>query len=88
MTWEIFVGITVLVAFMGAVIAPIIKLYEAITRLSCSIDAMGRRFDENQSANNKRLEKHGKEIDEIKELSQKNEREIKALREHVDLLHK
>lgn len=88
MTWEIFVGITVLVAFMGAVIAPIIKLYEAITKLSCSIDAMGRRFDENQNVNNKRLEKHGKEIDEIKELAQKNEREIAAVKERVEFLHK
>ena len=88
MTWEIFVGITVLVAFMGAVIAPIIKLYEAITKLSCSIDAISQRFDENQSVNNKRLEKHGKEIDEIKELAQKNEREIKAVKERVEFLHK
>lgn len=88
MTWEIFVGITVLFAFMGAVITPIIKLYEAITKLSCSIDAINQRFDENQSVNNKRLEKHGKEIDEIKELAQNNEREIKAIKERVEFLHK
>lgn len=88
MTWEIFVGITVLVAFMGAVIAPIIKLYEAITKLTCSIDAINQRFDENRSVNNKRLEKHGKEIDETKELAQNNKREIEALKERVEFLHK
>ena len=88
MTWEIFVGITVLFAFMVAVITPIIRLYEAITKLSCSIDAINQRFDENQSVNNKRLEKHGQEIDEIKELAQKNERDIKALNERVDFLHR
>ena len=87
MTWEIFVGITVIFAFMVAVITPIIKLYEAITKLSCSIDAMGRRFDESQNVNNKRLEKHGKEIDEIKELALKNEREIAAVKERVEFLH-
>lgn len=88
MTWEIFIGITVLFAFMVAVITPIIRLYEAITKLSCSIDAINQRFDENQSVNNKRLEKHGQEIDEIKELAQNNEREIKALKERVEFLHK
>ena len=88
MTWEIFVGLTVIFAFMIAVITPIIKLYEAITKLSCSIDAINQRFDENQSVNNKRLEKHGQEIDEIKELAQKNEREIAAVKERVEFLHR
>ena len=88
MTWEIFVGITVIFAFMVAVITPIIKLYEAITKLSCSIDAINQRFDENQSVNNKRLEKHGQEIDELKELTQSNKSEIEALRERVDFLHR
>lgn len=87
MTWEIFVGITVIFAFMVAVITPIIKLYEAITKLSCSIDAINQRFDENQSVNNKRLEKHGKEIDELKELAQSNKREIASVKERVELLH-
>ena len=88
MTWEIFVGITVLFAFMAAVITPIIKLYEAITKLSCSIDAINQRFDENQSVNNKRLEKHGQEIDELKELAQSNKREIAAVKERVEFLHR
>lgn len=88
MTWEIFIGITVLFAFMVAVITPIIRLYEAITKLSCSIDAINQRFDENQSVNNKRLEKHGQEIDETKELAQSNKREIEALKERVEFLHR
>lgn len=88
MTWEIFVGITVIFAFMVAVITPIIKLYEAITKLSCSIDAINQRFDENQSVNNKRLEKHGQEIDELKELAQSNKREIAAVKERVEFLHR
>ena len=88
MTWEIFVGITVLFAFMVAVITPIIKLYEAITKLSCSIDAINQRFDENQSVNNKRLEKHGQEIDELRELAQSNKREIAAVKERVEFLHR
>lgn len=88
MTWEIFVGISVLFAFIVAVVTPIIKLYEAITKLSCSIDAINQRFDENQSANNKRLEKHGREIDELKEMSQRNARDIQSIRERVDFLHR
>lgn len=88
MTWEIFVGITVIFAFMVAVVTPIIKLYEAITKLSCSIDAINQRFDENQSVNNKRLEKHGQEIDELKELAQNNKREIAAVKERVEFLHR
>lgn len=86
MSWEIFVGITVIFGFMVAVVTPIIKLYEAITKLSCSIDAINQRFDDNQTVNNKRLEKHGQEIDELKELAQANKQEIKAVREKVDRL--
>ena len=73
---------------MVAVITPIIKLYEAITKLSCSIDAINQRFDENQSVNNKRLEKHGQEIDELRELAQSNKREIAAVKERVEFLHR
>ena len=73
---------------MIGVMTPIIKLYEAITKLSCSIDSMNQRFDDNQSVNNKRLEKHGKEIDELKEKLQENKQEIQTIKEKVEIYHK
>ena len=83
MTWEIFVGITVLVGFMIAVMTPIIKLNASITKLNCSIDTLNK----NMANNEKRITSHGKEIDEIKQNIININAVIKALKEKVDYFH-
>lgn len=44
MSWEIFLGIAALFSFGVAVISPIIKLNNTITKLNCSIDALNEKM--------------------------------------------
>ena len=62
MTWEIVAGLIALVGFAISVSTPIIKLNTSITKLNCSIDAL----NENMAISEKRITKHGEEIDKIK----------------------
>lgn len=60
MTWEIFLGISAIVAFAIAIITPIIKLNTNITKLSCTIESMvavNARAD-------KRLDAHADKLDD------------------------
>lgn len=87
MTWEIFLGISALVAFAIAIMTPIVKLTGAVTKLSCAIDSLSKRFDENQKATDKRLDAHGKKIDELDGRLNKHEEFCKSLKEKVDYFH-
>ena len=40
MTWEIFIGITVLIGFIITVITPVMKLAKIMTELSMSVKAL------------------------------------------------
>lgn len=59
MTWEIFLGISVLVGFAITVATPIIKLNTSITKLNCSIEGLNA----NMKASNERIKSHGKHLD-------------------------
>lgn len=83
MTWEIFVGLTVLFGFMVAVITPISKLNSSITKLNCSIDTLNK----NMASNEKRITNHGKEIDVLKREVAELSTQQKALKEKVDYFH-
>lgn len=60
MTWEIFVGITVLFGFGVAVVTPLIKLNSSITKLNCAIDTLNT----NLSTTDSRVTEHGKQIED------------------------
>ena len=65
MTWEIVVGLSVLVGFFIAILTPIIKLNTSITKLNCSIDELNRRMassDKQTIENTHRLDDHEKRI--------------------------
>lgn len=61
MTWEIVVGLIALVGFGISVSTPIIKLNTSITKLNCSIDSLNK----NMATNEKRITRHGEQIDEL-----------------------
>ncbi len=61
MTWEIVVGITVLAGFILSISTPLIKLNTSITKLNCSIDTLNA----NMAQNEKRITKHGEELDAL-----------------------
>lgn len=63
MSWEIVVGLIALVGFGISVTTPIIKLNTSITKLNCSIDSLNK----NMEVNEKRITKHGAEIDDLKD---------------------
>lgn len=83
MTWEIFVGITVLVAFIISTVTPILKLNSSITKLNCSIDQLNK----NMATTERRIDIHGKEIDELKNRTTQIDSDVKALEKKVDYLH-
>ena len=65
--------ITALVGFIGAaiaIVAPVIRLNTNITRLNSNFEHMM----ENDKIRDTRIEKHGREIDGIKEQQKRNEK--------------
>lgn len=83
MTWEIFVGIGVLVSFMIAVISPILKLNKSITELNCTM----KTVNENMAKNEKRITKHGEELDELKNRVGSCENDISNMKEKIKYFH-
>lgn len=87
MTWAIFLGISALVAFVIGIMTPIVKLNSTITKLDCTIDALSGRFNETNRVTTKRLDAHGKEIDELREQGSRHEQELKNIKEKVEFFH-
>lgn len=83
MTWEIFVGIGVLVSFMIAVISPILKLNKSITELNCTM----KTLNENMAKNEKRITKHGEQIDDLVVRVGDCESDIKNMKEKIKYFH-
>ena len=74
MTWEIVVGLSVLVGFFITMMTPIVKLNTSITKLNCSIDELNRRMassDKQTVENTHRLDNHEKRIIVLEERSDK-----------------
>lgn len=61
MTWEIVIGLSVLVGFGISVSTPIVKLNTSITRLNCSIDALNKNMD----TASRRIDAHGRQLDDL-----------------------
>lgn len=87
MTWEIFVGIATLVSFVAIFVKLTRDLTVAVTGLKCAVDALGKRFDESQTVTVKRLDAHGKKIDEHDVRITKNEQDLANIKEKVDYFH-
>lgn len=83
MTWAIFLGIAALISFLIAVITPIVKLNTAITKLTISVETLNT----NMGTTEKRITKHGEEIDGLKNQVTKLESEQKSLKEKVEFFH-
>ena len=83
MTWEIFVGIGVLVSFMIAVISPILKLNKSITELNCTM----KTLNENMAKNEKRITKHGEQIDDLAVRVGNCENDINNMKEKIKYFH-
>lgn len=87
MTWEIFLGIAALLAFVVVFMKVARDLSGSITELACAINSLKERFNENQTVTTKRLDAHGKQLDCHETRIVKNEDEIKHIKEKVDFFH-
>ena len=68
MTWEIFLGIAALIAFIASVTGPMLKLNTSITKLNASVDVLKDaidRIDKDNEEGHKRIWKKNDEQDEI-----------------------
>lgn len=87
MTWEIFLGIAALLSFVVAIVRPIAKLTSAVTELTCSVKSLNKRFDESRTVTDKRLDAHGKKLDEFETRMAKTEQFCEHIKEKVDFFH-
>ena len=83
MTWEIFVGIGVLVSFLIAVISPILKLNKSITELNCTM----KTLNENMAKNEKRITKHDEQIVDLTARVGTCESDISNMKEKIKYFH-
>lgn len=68
MTWEIFVGIGVIVSFVAAIAAPLLKLNTSITKLNSSVDVLKAaidRIEDDNKESHSRIWKHNDSQDKI-----------------------
>lgn len=68
MTWEIFLGIVALVAFIISIVTPLLKLNTSITKLNSSVSVLKEaidRIDIQNEESHKEIWEHNKEQDEI-----------------------
>jgi hypothetical protein len=87
MTWEIFLGIAAVVPFVAVFMKVARDLTSSVTKLTCSIDSLNKRFDDSQAVTTKRLDAHGEQIDNHETRIVKNEDEIKHIKEKVKYFH-
>lgn len=87
MTWDIFLGITAIVAFVAVFMKVARDLTGSVTKLACAIDALKERFDNSQAVTTKRLDAHGKQIDDHERRIVKSEDKLKHIEEKVNYFH-
>ena len=68
-------------ATLIAVVTPIIKLNSTITKLNITLETFQAQTEKNHKDLSERVKRHGKEIDELKEIVIKNEEKIKMYHE-------
>lgn len=83
MTWEIFLGISALAAFVLLLVTPISKLTKAVTELACEI----KTLNQNQSDTNKRVETHENQIGDHEKRLVRCEEKLKKTEEKVNYFH-
>lgn len=87
MTWEIFLGIAALLAFVLVFMKASRDLTGSVTELACAIKALKEQFTESQKTTTKRLDAHGNRLDYHETRIIKNEDDIKNIKEKVDYFH-
>lgn len=87
MTWEIFLGIAALVAFIVVFMKLARDLSGSITKLACAIDALKEKFDSSQAVTTKRLDAHGEQLDEHETRIVKCEERLEKTEEKVKYFH-
>ena len=79
MTWEMTVELVGLIVAMIAICAPIIKLNMNISRLNTTIEILSKDTKEKHDTLDKRVSKHGDQIDELEKVTVNHEVRINAI---------
>ena len=81
MTWEIAAEIVAFVVAMVAIATPIVKLNVNIGKLNTTIEALSKDTQEKHSNLDKRVSKHGDQIDELEKVTVNHEIRITNIEE-------
>lgn len=73
MTWEMTVELVGFIVAMIAICAPIVKLNMNISRLNTTIEILSKDTQEKHSNLDKRVSKHGDQIDELEKVTVNHE---------------
>ena len=73
MTWEMTVELVGFIVAMIAIVTPIIKLNMNISRLNTTIEILSKDTQEKHSNLDKRVSKHGDQIDELEKVTVNHE---------------
>ena len=79
MTWEIAVELVGFIVAMIAIVAPIVKLNMNISRLNTTIEILSKDMSEKHHSLDKRVTKHGNQIDELEKVTVNHEVRITAI---------
>ena len=79
MTWEIAVELLGFTVAMIAIVAPIIKLNVNIGKLNTTIEVLAKDMSEKHGTLDKRVTKHGDQIDELEKVTVNHEVRITAI---------
>lgn len=90
MSWEIFLGIAALIAFVASVTGPMIKLNTSITKLNGSVEVLQQainRLDEGNEKSHKRLWDHNELQDKKIEVHEERLDKIERKFDIMDAVH-
>lgn len=76
------------VATLIAIITPVIKLNTTITRLNATLESFQKQTTENHEELKGRVDRHGLELDEIRENQVEMKKEIEHINKHMDKLER
>lgn len=79
MTWEMTVELVGFIVAMIAIVTPIVKLNMNISRLNTTIEILSKDTQEKHSNLDKRVSKHGDQIDELEKVTVNHEVRINAI---------
>lgn len=79
MSYEILVGVIGFIVSMIAVVTPIVKLNVNISKLNTTIEMFQQDTEDKYDNLDKRVTKHGEQIDELEKVSVNHEVRITAI---------